>query len=111
MHQAILAVLQSALIVGGSLSTTALMKARGYPDPHQFWHPWALFVRDWGFLFLSIPLMWAGATIWLERSQVAEFSTRSTVISGLLVFAGLGFLMFLSALLASGAGTLIQNAK
>ena len=111
MYQAILAVLQSALIVGGSLSTAALMKACGYPDAHQFWHPLALFVRHWGFLLLSIPLIWAGATMWLERSRVTEFSIRSTVATGLLVLAELGFLMFFSALLASGAGTLVQTIK
>jgi len=108
MTQSVLAVLQSALIVGGSLTTATLMKARGYPDSSQYWHPWALFVRNWGFLLILIPAIWVVGTIWLERNRSLDFSTRGTVVTGMLVFAGLGLLMVISILLGSGAGTLIQ---
>ena len=109
--QSVFAVLQSALIVGGSLTTAALMKARGFPDSSQFWHPFALFVRSWGFLLILIPGIWVVGTIWLERSRSLDFTTRWTVISGLLVSAGLVLLMAISVLLGSGAGTLIQSVE
>jgi hypothetical protein len=109
--QSVFAVLQSALIVGGSLTTAALMKARGYPDSNQFWHPWALFIRNWGFLLILIPGAWVVVTIWLERNRGSDFSTRWTVITGLIVFAGLGWLMTISVFYGSGAGRLIQSVK
>jgi peptidoglycan biosynthesis protein MviN/MurJ (putative lipid II flippase) len=109
MTQSVFAVLQSALIVSGSVLTAALMRARGYPDPGQFWHPLALFVRNWGFLLISIPGAWVIGTIWLERHRGSDFTTRWTVVTGLLVLGGLAWLMVISVLLGSGAGTIISN--
>jgi hypothetical protein len=111
MTQSIFAVLQSALIIGGSLTTGVLMKARGFADPNQFGHPWAVFVRNWAFLLILIPGAWVVATIWLERNRGSDFSTRWTVVTGLLVVVGLGGLMTFSVLLGSGAGTLIQSVR
>ncbi len=109
--QSVFAVLHSALIIGGSITTAALMKARGYPDPNQFWHPWALFVRNWGFLLILISGVWVVGTIWLERNRSSDFSSRWTIVTGLLVFAGLVWLMTLSVLLGSGAGKLIRSTQ
>jgi hypothetical protein len=109
--QSVFAVLQSALIIGGSMSTATLMKARGFPDPTQFWHPLALFVRNWGFLLILFPGIWVIATIWLERNRSAYFSTRWTLVSGLIVLAAFCCLMLVSILLGSGAGTIIQSIE
>jgi len=109
MTQSVFAVLQSVLIVSGSLMTAGLMKARGYPDPGQFWHPLALFVRNWGFLLISVPGAWVVGTVWLERRPGSDFTTRWTIVTGLLVLAGLAWLMVISVLLGSGAGTIVST--
>lgn len=109
--QATFAALDSALIIGGSLLTAALMKARGFPDPNQFWHPFALFVREWGFLLILIPGLWVGASVWLESHPRIDFTSRWTIFTGVLVFAGLVWLMLVAVMLGSGAGTIIQAAE
>lgn len=109
--QSVFAVLHSALIIGGSMATAALMKARGFPDPEQFWHPLPMFVRSWGFLLILVPGAWVAATIWLERNRSESFSARWTLVTGVLVLAALGCLMLVSILLGSGAGTIIQSIE
>lgn len=100
--QSVLVVLQSALIIGGSLTTASLMKLRGYPDPRQFWHPLTLFVREWGFLLILIPGLWVCWTIWCEHQREYSFSKRSTIGTGLLLLALLAFFFFMSFMLACG---------
>ena len=107
--QSVFVALDAALIIGGSLMTAALMKARGFPDPDQFWHPFALFVRGWGFFLILIPALWVGGSLWLERNPRFDFTSRWTIVTGILVFAGLAWLMFVAVMLGSGAGTIIQS--
>lgn len=91
--------------------TAALMKARGFPDSNQFWHPLALFVREWGFLFILIPGLWVAGTVWLESNPRFDFTSRWTMVTGVLVFVGLAWLMFVSVILGSGAGRIIQSVE
>ena len=109
--QSVFAVLDSTLIIGGSLMTAALMKARGFPDSNQFCHPLALFVREWGFLFILIPGLWVAGTVWLESNPRFDFTSRWTMVTGVLVFVGLAWLMFVSVILGSGAGRIIQSVE
>lgn len=106
--QSVFAALDSMLIIGGSLMTAALMKARGFPDPNQFWHPFALFVRGWGFLLILIPGIWVVWSVWSESNPRFDFTRRWTIVTGLIVFAGLAWMMFAAVVLGSGAGRVIQ---
>ena len=109
--QTVFAVLGSTLIVGGSLMTAKLMKARGFPDPDQFWHPFALFVRNWGFFLILIPGAWVAWSIWLEDNPRIHFTRRWTLVTGMLLLAGLAWLMFVAVILGSGAGRLVQAVQ
>ena len=109
--QTILALFQSLLVVSGSLATAFVLKTRGYPDVPLSWHPFPVLVRSWGFSLLLIPWLWAVATVWMEAHPAGNFSRRWTMSSGVLVLVGLLFLFFVSLVLASGAGTLIQTIK
>lgn len=85
--QTILALLQAGTVLVGSIGVGAMLKALGYSDIQEL--PWLLvFVRNWGFLLLVIPLAWVVITIWMEFHQ-AWYSKRYTILSGLLLIAAL----------------------
>jgi len=88
--QSIFAAAHSVVIVAGAMLTAATPRMRGGDGGG----PWlALFVRDWGFLLISIPAAWVIATLWLERHRADWFTKRWTILSGVLVLAGLILLM------------------
>lgn len=87
--QAAIAALQCAVIQVGTLVSTIFLRSAGYPDPAVDW-PWLpVLIREWGPLAFGIPGAWVIATILLERRDVGAFTKRWTVVSGLLVAAGL----------------------
>lgn len=86
--QSIFAAAQSVVIVAGSLLTAATPRMRGGEGP---WLP--VFVRDWGFLLLLIPMVWVFATLWLERHRSDWFTKRWTILSGTLLLLVLVYLM------------------
>lgn len=97
-QQTILALLQAGVIVGGSLLVGAFMKALGYSDGQGQELPLVvLFVRNWGFSLVAIPLAWVLGTVWMERHQ-EWYAKRYTLFSGLLLFGGLcWFLIYVAA--------------
>ncbi len=106
--QSVVAVVASTLILGGSMATAMLMKARGFPDSSQIWHPFALFVREWGFLLILIPAAWVVASIWIENNSNMDFTKRWTFVTGLLLLVFLAFLMLAAVMLGFGVGNIIQ---
>lgn len=87
--QTAIAALQCAVIQVGTLVSTILLRSAGYPDPAVDW-PWLpVLIREWGPLAFAIPGAWVIATILLERRDAGAFTRRWTVVSGLLVAAGL----------------------
>lgn len=107
--QAVFAALQSGMIVAGSLLIAVILKARGYPDRFSELPPVLGFVRNWGFLLIVIPAVWAAVTIWLERHRPHLFSKSWTVATGVAVWLCLAWLL-LAALLRAGS-SLIQAVE
>lgn len=91
--QTIFVLLQVGVIMAGSLTTGAMMKVMGYQEGIRVdVLLLLLFVRDWGFLLILIPLAWTFLTITLEQ-RAYWYSKRWTIGSGLLVLAGLAWLL------------------
>lgn len=86
--QTILTLIQAGVIVFGSLFVGVILKATGYPDHFQKIPLILLFVRNWGFLLILIPLAWAMGSIWLER-HFNGYSKRWSMVSGLCLLAAL----------------------
>jgi len=85
--QTILAILQSLLILAGSLIGPAMSGASGVSDDVL---PLSIvLVKNWGFLFVVIPLIWALGTIRLEARSDHWFTRRWTIVSGVLLLVGL----------------------
>ena len=109
--QTVFALLDSALIIGGSMFTAAAMKVGGYPDPDRIWPPFPVFVRNWGFLLILIPAIWVVWTIWAENNRRESFGKKWTFLTGIVVFAGLAYAMAAAVLMGSGAGRLVAVAE
>lgn len=102
--QTILALLQAGTVLVGSIGIGAMLKALGYSDIQGL--PWILvFVRNWGFLLLAIPLAWVLVTIWMEFHHT-WYSKRYTILSGLLLIASLVW-FFISV--AARAGSILVS--
>ncbi|MBB5352064.1 hypothetical protein HNR46_002305 [Haloferula luteola] len=101
--QGILGSLHAPLIVGGCLSTGAILKVRGYPDEFTELPLRLAFVRNWGFLLILIPLGWVVLTIWLERHQAIWFSKRWTVATGIAVGGMMGWYLLGTLVLAGSS--------
>ena len=102
--QTILGLFQAGIVVFGSLLTGVMLKAMGYPDRFQQIPFKLLFVRNWGFLLIAIPLAWAVGTIWMERNQPWH-TKRWTLASGLCLSAWLVF--FIAKTVGRAGSTLI----
>jgi|688.fasta_scaffold50459_3 hypothetical protein len=99
--QTLFALLQSGVILFGSLLTGAIMKSMELAAQMEKVPLILRFVRDWGFLLILIPLAWIALTIRLER--VCDWHTkRWTFISGLCLLAALAWFM---ALMIARAGS------
>ena len=92
--QSVIAAFQCTTIVFGTIAVATMLKAAGYPDSRDTWPQMPVFIRDWGLIFLFIPLGWVVFTIWLEHKKEYECSRVFVMISGLIVL-GLLFFFFL----------------
>ena len=55
----IILLVQFFAVFAGTLITTAMLKGYGYPNAeHMHWNPVAVFIRNWGWLGLLIPVIW-----------------------------------------------------
>ncbi len=106
--QTIFILLQAGVIVLGSLLTGVILKANGYTD-HLYELPFlVLFVRNWGFMLILIPLAWAAVSIWMDR-YLEWYTKRWTLVSGLCLLASLTW--FLVLMLARAGSTLISLSE
>ena len=93
--QSIFILLQTAVILGGSLLTRVFLKSNGYPDADFPFRPLPVFIRDWGLLLLIAPICWTLLSLWLEQNR-GWFSNRWTIVSGFLLLIGLTLLLISS---------------
>lgn len=83
-----LALLQCLVVVIGVLTTCGLLKLNaGVLDSEIRWNPVAVAIRNYGFLLLLVPAVWAAASFALERSAVHRWCPAWTVVSGLMVIS------------------------
>ncbi len=104
--QGVFAAFQSLLIVSGCLFIGTILKAFGYPDRFTELPMNLAFIRNWGFLLISLPFSWVVVTIWLERTHGDWFSKRWTVVTGVGLTALLGW--YLLAALGRAEGFIIR---
>lgn len=105
--QSVFVALHATLIVGGWLATATMMRAAGYPDENLVWRPLSLFVRNWGFVLILLPGIWAAGSIWLENHRAELFSKRWTIVSGVALFAALAWIL-LAAVVGGFSMPLLQ---
>jgi hypothetical protein len=89
-----LALLQLGVVMLGVFMTRAAFMASGYPEAKALWNAFPLFVRNYGFVFLIIPLAWTGMVLWLENKSTGRWTSRWTFVSGLILLVAL-VLLFL----------------
>jgi hypothetical protein len=81
--------IQSVVILGGTLVTIGMLKFSGYPDAdHVIWNPVAEGVRNWGWLAIMIPRIWLGVSI---RRGVDSADMASAILASIGVLLFLGF--------------------
>ena len=85
--------LQAMVILAGSGLVALSIKIYGESYGSRPLPFFSMFVRDWGFLFLVVPAVWALGCVWLERDERFAIGQRSVVVTGILVLIGLAFLM------------------
>jgi hypothetical protein len=102
--QGILTLLQTGVILAGSLSTRALLKAQGYPRIYLGHWEFSIFVRDWALLFVLIPVMWCFGSIKFEENS-STWSQRTTFITGVVLLLLLAGSMMRSIGLATLSGS------
>jgi hypothetical protein len=81
----IIALIQAAVVAGGTLFVTAMLKAHGFRDgvPDTFFRENALFVRRFGFTILLFPVAWALAAICAARAATSAWIQLAIYIFGL----------------------------
>ena len=97
--QTILGLIHVGTILFGSIGVGVILKAMGYSDGQEM-APLIVFVRNWGFILILIPVFWVLATIWMELHH-SWHSKRVTLVSGVLLLAGLIWFFVLMAARAS----------
>ena len=97
--QTILGLIHVGIILFGSIGVGVILKAMGYSDGQEM-APLVGFVRNWGFILILIPVFWVLATIWMELHH-SWHSKRVTLVSGVLLLAGLIWFFVLMAARAS----------
>lgn len=84
----IIALIQAGVAIYAPLFLAAIFKFYGYGfhngvAPYDFFHPAAWFVRDFGFAFLLVPLLWTVATIAAARTSRLPPVTVALLVLGI----------------------------
>jgi len=100
--QTVLGLLQSAIVVAGSLFVVLGLRIGGGIEGYENdWWPMPLFIRHFGFAFLSIPVAWVISTLWAETHHASWFSSRWTIVSGIGLMVGLACFFFFTGCMAA----------
>ncbi|MEK7951710.1 hypothetical protein [Luteolibacter soli] len=91
-----LALFQMMVVVLGVFMTRAAFLAAGYPEQSLGWNAGALLVRNHGFVLMLVPVGWTAAAMYFENYGTGWWSRRWTLVSGMTLLVGLGFLFFWS---------------
>ena len=59
------AILQMLVILFGAYSISAYLDALGYPERDLRWNFLPVLIRNYGFLLLSVPVIWTGWVIYM----------------------------------------------
>ena len=81
--QTVIALIQCGAIIAGCIATGVILKIFGYSGGQDI-PLLVLFVRNWGFLLIAIPLAWVLITAWMEERR-GWYSQRVTILSGLVL--------------------------
>ena len=97
----IIALMQVAVVTGGTLFVTVMLKAHGYGSvemPDVFFNPRAVFVRHSGYVLLLLPAGWALVAAFIARSTATPWAIRGVlllgigaIVLGICAYAMLGF--------------------
>jgi len=82
-----IALVQTLFILIGVLMTVAHLKLYSFTDGQLDWNPIAIAVRNYGFLLLIIPTIWALTCTLLERNNTNRWSPFMTAVSGFVLIA------------------------
>lgn len=102
--QTVLALFQVGTIWIGSMGVGAVLKIMGFSDSQEMC-PLVMFVRNWGFVLMLIPIAWVWVTLRLELHQ-PWYSKRLTLVTGLLLLASLAWFFIL---VAARAGSIMTR--
>lgn len=106
--QSIFAVFQCGIVIIGTACTAGMLKLSGYPDDAIEWPSTAVFIRNWGLLWLVVPLGWVVGTVYLERNREINFSGKAVVISGFIILSILFTFFLFVALRALFCGMRVE---
>jgi len=105
---AVVSILQIALIIGGTLTTGAILKSHGYPDaPHFTWNPFSVWIRSYGAAFILIPIIWIVSALYYDTKSTHSYSRVTALGSGIVLIASLMVIYFLSSVFAVHTGLLV----
>jgi len=94
---AILALVQTLLLILGFFALGTVLKTSGYPDALAIhWNPLAVFLREHGFWLLLLPVLWGAFATTAQRLDRGFLSYHLAYIIGLCV-AGVTIALFLYA--------------
>ncbi|WP_437230451.1 hypothetical protein SH661x_001976 [Planctomicrobium sp. SH661] len=84
---AILALVQSALVILGYFCLGAVMKVIGYPQEIAFarWNPLAIFLRQYGMALLLLPVSWVLISPVVENRRLMYFGQDVWLIIGVAI--------------------------
>lgn len=82
----ILALVQTLLVVAGFLGLGIVLKMAGWPhDDTVEWRPFAVFLRQHGFVLLVLPVLWTIYGVSAERVDRGVLSYRAACIVGVCI--------------------------
>ena len=108
---AIVALLQTLLVIIGFFALGAVLKMPGYRDAVAVrWNPLAVFLREHGGWLLLVPVLWVFLATSAQRVDRGVLSYRVACVVGLSI-AGITVALFLYAAVFPYTRPLILNAS
>ncbi len=90
----LIALIQIGVVIGGTSFVRGLMKCYGFGDilPASHFTDRSIWVRNWGFILLLVPVLWTGLTLYAEQRARRPATTTLCLVVGIgLVLFGLFF--------------------